>query len=85
MSLKQYVLLPCLLIFIRQLILYFQDPTEKLKIVEENLKNISKIGILPKFHFNNEIVIAAVACGGLDRLEELSVMMKSAVIFRDHP
>ena len=24
---------------------------------------------------------AAVACGGLDRLEELSVMMKSAVIF----
>ena len=81
MSLKHYILLPCLLIFIRQLILYFQDPTEKLKIVEENLKNISKIGILPKFHFNNEIVIAAVACGGLDRLEELSVMMKSAVIF----
>ena len=32
-------------------------------------------------NFTSEIVISAVACGGPERLEELSVMMKSAVIF----
>ena len=53
--------------------------------MESRLKNVSKPppGTISKSssNFTHEIIITAVACGGLERLEELSVMMKSAVIF----
>ena len=52
--------------------------------MESRLQNISKINPTSnsKSNFNHhEIVISAVACGGHERLEELSVMMKSAIIF----
>ena len=52
--------------------------------MESRLKNVSKPpSTISKSssNFTHEIIITAVACGGLERLEELSVMMKSAVIF----
>ena len=61
----------------------FIDPSEELKRVESRLKNVSKLDTISKSssNFTHEIIITAVACGGLERLEELSVMMKSAIIF----
>lgn len=62
----------------------FIDPSEALKRVESRLKNVSKPPSpisKSSSNFTHEIIITAVACGGLERLEELSVMMKSAVIF----
>ena len=69
------------MLFIRQLILYLQDPSESLERVEAKLRNVRRVGSLSEFQVKDEVVIAAVACGGLERLEELSVMMKSAIIF----
>ena len=81
MTWKHFIVLPFVILFIRQLILYLQDPSNALERVEAKLKNVPNVGRLSDFKVKDEIVIAAVACGGLERLEELSVMMKSAIIF----
>ena len=80
-SWKTIILLPVILVLSRQLLLYLQDPTESLKIMETRLKTLQNSD-LKKVNFNlEEIVIAAVSCGGVERLGELSVMLKSAVLF----
>ena len=52
--------------------------------VQTRLKNLEIDKSSKKVTLNdfnpNEIVIAAVACGGIERIGELSVMMKSAVL-----
>ena len=88
-NLKYYqivVLIPFLLLVSRQLIIYLQDPADSVKILEGKLKifnTFQKISVenLTEFKLNKTVVITAVACGGKDRLEELSVMMKSAIIY----
>ena len=63
---------------------YVLDPSKSLK----NMRLPSKVVAISEDLFLNssyniphEIVISTAACGGLYRLEELSVMIKSALIF----
>ena len=73
--------LPILLILGRQLILYLQDPSEAVNRVQSRLLSLKVNNEFEELKIPEEIVIAAVACGNIDRLGELSVMIKSAVIF----
>ena len=82
------VLIPFLILIFRQLIIYLQDPAESVKILEGKLKDLNTIQTIPEhgnfkteFDLNKTVVITAVACGGKDRFEELSVMMKSAIMY----
>lgn len=82
------VLIPFLILVFRQLIIYLQDPAESVKILEGKLKKLNtsqKIAEqgknITELELNKTVVITAVACGGKDRFEELSVMMKSAIMY----
>ena len=80
---KNYIALPLLILLIRQFILHLQDPTESVSRVKKRLKKLVPIDTEKQKKVNDDvIVITAVACGNIERLEELSVMIKSAVIFR---
>lgn len=82
MGWKKYIFLPLFLIQLRQLILHLQDPTKAVERVQERLSKLSAVKSAENFTINqDEIVLAAVACGDLTRLDELSTMLKSAVIF----
>ena len=82
------VLIPFLILVVRQLIIYLQDPAESVKNLEGKLKDLNTFHKIPEqgnfkteFDLNKTVVITAVACGGKDRFEELSVMMKSAIMY----
>ena len=81
------VLIPFLILIFRQLIIYLQDPVVSVKNLEGKLKNLNRFQKiaeqrkLSEFELNKTVVITAVACGGKDRFEELSVMMKSAIMY----
>ena len=81
------VLIPFLIVVFRQLIIYLQDPAVSVKNLEGKLKNLNRFQKiaeqrkLSEFELNKTVVITAVACGGKDRFEELSVMMKSAIMY----
>ena len=78
------VLIPFLILVFRQLIIYLQDPAESVKILEGKLKKLNtsqKFADITELELNKTVVITAVACGGKDRFEELSVMMKSAIMY----
>jgi len=86
MSWKTYLFLPLFILLSRQILLYLQDPSSAVIKVQTRLKNVDENNDKNKRKvttgkFNpNEIVIAAVACGGIERIDELSVMMKSAIL-----
>ena len=88
-NLKYYhtiVLMPFLILISRQFIIYLQDPAESVKNLEGKLKDLNTFQKIPvenltEFKLNRTVVITAVACGGKDRFEELSVMMKSAIMY----
>ena len=74
MSWKTYLFLPLFILLSRQTLLYLQDPSSavikvqtRLKNVDENNDKNKKKVTLRKFN-PNEIVIAAVACGGMERI-----------------
>jgi hypothetical protein len=89
MGWTSYIFVPLFILFCRSALIYIQDPSDALQRVESRLENLSKksVGKGQKVSENVDIdasaavVIAAVACGGPERMEELSVMLKSAVIF----
>ena len=83
---KRYIFyLPILMILGRQLILFFQDPSAAVNRVQNRLLSMEVSSEFEKVKVPEEIVIAAVACGNIERLGELSVMIKSAVIFSKKP
>ena len=74
MSWKTYLFLPLFILLSRQTLLYLQDPSSAIIKVQTRLKNVDenndknkKKVTLSKFN-PNEIVIAAVACGGMERI-----------------
>ena len=69
----------------RQLILFLQDPSAAVNRVQNRLLSMEVSSEFEKVKVPEEIVIAAVACGNIERLGELSVMIKSAVIFSKKP
>jgi len=83
-SWKIYIILPLFIILTIQTVLYLQDPSTAMIKVQTRLKNLENNKNSEKVTLENfdldEIVIAAVACGSISRLAELSVMMKSAVL-----
>ena len=83
-SWKIYIILPFFIILTIQTVLYLQDPSGAMIKVQTRLKNLENNKNSEKVTFEDfdldEIVIAAVACGSISRLAELSVMMKSAVL-----
>ena len=82
MSTLRYIFyLPILLILGRQVILYLQDPSEAVNRVQSRLISMKVKSEFEVVKVPEEVVIAAVACGNIERLGELSVMIKSAVIF----
>ena len=85
MSYKTYIVLPILILLGRQTLLYLQDPNEALNKVQDKLRNMKIADKFNQIEVSNEVTIAAVACGNLERLGELSVMIKSAVIFSNTP
>ena len=85
MSWKTYIILPILILLGRQTLLYLQDPSEALEKVQNRLKSVKNVEKVTKNDVSKEVVIAAVACGNLERLGELSVMIKSALIFSKQP
>ena len=83
---KRYIFyLPILMVLGRQLILFFQDPSAAVNRVQNRLLSMEVNSEFEKVKVPEEIVIAAVACGNIERLGELSVMIKSAVIFSKKP
>ena len=83
---KRYIFyLPILMILGRQLILFLQDPSAAVNRVQNRLLSMEVSSEFGKVKVPEEIVIAAVACGNIERLGELSVMIKSAVIFSKKP
>ena len=71
MSWKTYLFLPLFILFSRQTLLYLQDPSSAVIKVQTRLKNVDEYNDKnkKKVTFNpNEIVIAAVACGGMERI-----------------
>ena len=83
---KRYIFyLPILMILGRQLILFLQDPSAAVNRVQNRLLSMEVSSEFEKVKVPEEIVIAAVACGNIERLGELSVMIKSAVIFSKKP
>lgn len=79
---KKYILIPLVILAIRNFILYCQDPSQALEKVKIRLENIGKVSNSKPSKKEENLVIAAVACGrSQQRLGELSVMIKSAVIF----
>ena len=76
------LVIPLLMLLTRQILIHVQDPSEAISKVKSRLKDLR-----PTEHVaaagpeGDVIVIAAVACGNIERLGELSVMSKSAVMF----
>ena len=81
---NQYIILPLFLILIGKMVIYLQEPSSAMQKVKTRLKFFENIVINEKVmptKFNpDEIVIAAVAFGGVERFGELSTMMKSAIL-----
>ena len=84
MSLKWFILLPICTIIARQFLIFMQDPSSAWERAEKRLENVPNSPQSARLDSLNldEIVIAVVACGNdKQRLEELTVVLKSALIF----
>ena len=81
---NQHIILPLLLIATGKMIIYLQEPSSAMHKVKTRLNFFENIvtneEVLPTKFNPDEIVIAAVAFGGMERFGELSTMMKSAIL-----
>lgn len=76
------ILVPLVILLTRQLLIQWQDPSQAIQKVKQRLGMLENSNAGDHFNAGTEVMIAAVACGrSQSRLQELSVMIKSAVMF----